>query len=77
MAQFGKSKQDVVKALQMLQNPMVSGTLNRFAPGIADRIKQTGEMAMQSTPDVSSSPSSVNPTPTDQTSDLRRRIANL
>ena len=40
MAQYGKSKQDVAKAMQMIQNPMVSGALNRIAPGMADRIRQ-------------------------------------
>lgn len=32
--------------MQLLQNPMLTGALNRVAPGMADRIRQTGEMVL-------------------------------
>ena len=46
MQQYGKSREDIVKAMQLLQNPMLTGALNRVAPGMADRIRQTGEMVL-------------------------------
>lgn len=74
MAQYGKSKQDVAKAMQMLQNPMVSGALNSIAPGMADRIRQTGESVLNDTP---SDPSSAATPISDRASALRDRLSKL
>lgn len=71
MAQYGKSKQDVAKAMQMLQNPMVAGALNRIAPGMADRIRQTGESVMNEAPSSPATPVS------DGASALRDRLSKL
>ena len=70
MAQYGKSKQDVAKAMQMLQNPMVAGALNRVAPGMADRIRQTGESVLNETPSAATPVS-------DGASALRDRLSKL
>ena len=74
MAQYGKSKQDVAKAMQMLQNPMVAGTLNRIAPGMAERIRQTGESVLNEPGSPASSAPSV---PSDGASSLRDRLSRL
>lgn len=74
MAQYGKSKQDVAKAMQMLQNPMVAGALNRIAPGMADRIRQTGESVLNEAP---SAPSSATTPVSDGASALRDRLSKL
>ena len=46
MARLGKSQQDLQQALAMLDNPMVSGMLNRIAPGMADTLRSTGAQLM-------------------------------
>lgn len=43
MQQYGKSQDDLNKALAMLNNSAVGGVLNRIQPGIVDQLKAAGQ----------------------------------
>lgn len=42
MAKLGKNQDDLRRALAMLDNPMVSGMINRIAPGMVESIRSAG-----------------------------------
>lgn len=42
MEKFGKTSEDLKKAIAMLDNPMVNGVMNRIAPGMTDMLRQAG-----------------------------------
>lgn len=43
MRQHGKNVNDIRAALGALNNPMVSGLVNRISPNMAQQLKQAGE----------------------------------
>lgn len=43
MAQMGKTQADVKAAVDALNNPAISGVLNRISPGLTDQLKQAGQ----------------------------------
>lgn len=42
MRQLGKGREDLQKAVAMLDNSRLSGMLNRFSPGLADSLREAG-----------------------------------
>lgn len=73
LAQYGKSKDDIAAALPMLNNPIISGTLNKIAPGIVDRLQQTGSMVLNETNASARPVTQAN----DSMTDLRKRVDKL
>lgn len=43
MQQYGKSQEDLQKALGMLNNTAVGGLLNRIQPGLVDQLRAAGQ----------------------------------
>lgn len=43
MTQMGKTQADVKAAVDALNNPAISGMLNRIAPGLPDQLRQAGQ----------------------------------
>lgn len=43
MQQMGKTQADVKAAVDALNNPAISGVLNRVAPGLTDQLRQAGQ----------------------------------
>ena len=42
MRQHGKGTEDIKKALAAMQNPMISGMLNRVSPNLVQQLQQAG-----------------------------------
>lgn len=51
MQQYGRGREDVVKALNMLNNPMVANTLGRI-PGVTDTLKSYGAKLLETSQDT-------------------------
>lgn len=78
MQQCGKTQEDLQKALGMLNNPMISGALNRIQPGLVAQLKQAGQQLNVGTPPVSSpSPAQNSPSPSSSLDALRARLGKL
>lgn len=43
MQQMGKTQADIKAAVDTLNNPAISGVLNRVAPGLTDQLRQAGQ----------------------------------
>ena len=74
MQQYGKSQEDLNKALSMLGNPVVGGILNRIQPGLVDQLRAAGQSlssasTSHSMPNASSVTSSLDA--------LRERLGKL
>lgn len=64
----------------MLQNPMISGALNRFAPGMAERIRQTGDLVLNDAGSVSNNITNSETTPNVNNNNidtLKNRLSKL
>lgn len=75
MQQMGKSQADVQSALSALNNPAVSGMLNRVSPGLVDQLRSAGSsIAQQTAPSPQPAPSSGSG---DSLAALREKLSRL
>ena len=75
MQQMGKTGADVQAAMNALNNPAISGLLNRVSPGLTDQLRSAGNsIAQQAAPSQSSSLSSGSG---DSLAALREKISRL
>lgn len=72
MAQYGKNKEDLRKALSALQSPMIAGTLNRISPNMVNNLQAMGQELLNDTNVASPSV----PIP-DKASELQKRLSAL
>ena len=78
MRQHGKGTEDIKKALAAMQNPMISGMLNRVSPNLVQQLQQAGQDILN-TPGVNTpAPSSpAHPQSTDTVQELKQRLGAL
>lgn len=57
MQQMGKNQADLKAAMDALNNPMVSGFLNRVSPGMTDQLRQAGSTLVNDAPSGAASTS--------------------
>lgn len=75
MQQMGKTQADVQSAMNALNNPAVSGLLNRMSPGLAEQLRSAGNaLTQQQVAPPQSSPSSGSG---DSLAALREKISRL
>jgi hypothetical protein len=80
MQQMGKTQADVQAAVNALNNPMVSGALNRIAPGLTDQLRAAGQQITgggMATAGQPLSPASPAPASADPLSAIRDTLNKL
>lgn len=82
MAKLGKNQDDLRRAIAMLDNPMVSGMINRIAPGMVDSIRSAGVQLVGNAgptmqPMASASPAPAPSQGADPLSALKAKLSRL
>ena len=82
MAKLGKNQDDLRRAIAMLDNPMVSGMINRIAPGMVDSIRSAGGQLVGNAgptmqPIASASPAPAPSQGADPLSALKAKLSRL
>ena len=77
MQQMGKTQADVQAAVQALNNPAVSGMLNRVSPGLAEQLKAAGASLATGHSSPEKTPPSTDVKGDDSLARLREKLARL
>ena len=77
MQQYGKSQDDLNKALAMLNNSAVGGVLNRIQPGLVEQLKAAGQSLSSAPAAPSQALGQQEQGETSSLDALRARLGNL